>query len=320
MTSSPPPPFLDVRERKQGCQARRTQDQAWHRHSGRSGNFQSASRGRQRAAWDSQGHTPRSPELSWLGRLPGQESTCPISLRFEKGLPYSLPLGFLGATRGVRGRVSFNPISTWMGSAGHSNPSSSDFLGWGGVVSHKGKDPLHAPTLTQAWMASRTSGSRGVPTPWYPGQFPAFPWTGSRRATKALRQSSGPGFACALGLQPAGSRHCKSLALLVGLCPPALDQCWQGHICWGKGWDRQLSELQRSPFRPVRGCAPLHVTLRLPHACSGGALSLLVFSLLQVQILTFFRDLLIFYRSFINSSIHSFSKYLLSSYYAPGPC
>lgn len=81
------------------------------------GNFQSASRGRQRAAWTSQGPPPRSPEFALLGailawpRLPGQELTCPVSLRFEKGLPYSLPLGFLRATRGVRGRVSFNPIS-----------------------------------------------------------------------------------------------------------------------------------------------------------------------------------------------------------------
>lgn len=111
-----------------------------------------ASRGRREP------HGPRTAASPPRARRPGNHSglaTPPwagvdlsLVLRFETGLPYSLPLGFLGATRGVRGAsastLTLHPPAechppwtsvTWMGSAGHSNPSSSDFLGWGGVLS-----------------------------------------------------------------------------------------------------------------------------------------------------------------------------------------
>lgn len=63
-----------------------------------------------------------------------------MSLRFEKDLSCSLLLNFLGATCGVREGLALTltlhlhrswASVTWRGSAGHSNPSSSDFpMGW----------------------------------------------------------------------------------------------------------------------------------------------------------------------------------------------
>ena len=95
-------------------------------------------------------HPPARPPANQpgLAAIPGQELTCPVSLLFEKDLPYSLLLGFLGTTRGVReGSDSTLTLHlpaephlprasvTWVGSAGCSNPSSSDFLEWGGIIS-----------------------------------------------------------------------------------------------------------------------------------------------------------------------------------------
>ena len=193
-----------------------------------------------------------------------------------------------------------------MGSTGHSNSSSSPRVRiWGAEG-----DPFPNPPLIQSWMASWTSGSMGVHL------IPPWPVPGilldRLPAAHKGPQSSGPGFACALGPQPAGSRHCKSLALLVGLCPPALDQYWQGHTCWGRGWDRQLSEPEQSPFPPAHGLAPLRgpfLYLTLLRQCPAFS------SWLQARIFTFFRGLLLFYYSFIHSCI----RYLLSSSYPPGP-
>lgn len=158
-------------------------------------------------------------------------------------------------------------------------------------------------------MASWTSGSMGVhPIPPWP--VPGILLDRLPAAHKGL-QSSGPGFACALGPQPAGSRHCKSLALLVGLCPPALDQYWQGHTCWGRVWDRQLSEPEQSPFPPTHGLAPLQGTFPLPHLVQAVPCLLLLAASPNLHLLQRPAPILLLIYSFIHS--------ILSSSYPPGP-
>lgn len=100
--------FLFGWERERGCLVPRTQDLLGPVTHDALVILGPARRGRQRKSWASLGSLP-GPEIAPRGTfqawplLPGQDSMYPVSLRFGKCLPSSLPLGFLGRTRGARG-------------------------------------------------------------------------------------------------------------------------------------------------------------------------------------------------------------------------
>lgn len=208
-----------------------------------------------------------------------------MSLRFEKDLPYSLLLSFLGTMRGVREgsdstltlHLRAEPHFPWasvtcMGSAGRSNPSSSDFLEWGGVISPR----VRILSLTRHW--SRPGWPAGPPeagecpphstlaSSWHPpGQAPGVP---QRPSDKVLGQALPVPWACSrLALGSASPWH--SLWDFVYRLGTSVSRAT--FIGGGGGTGSSQSPGNLSSLRPWPCCPP--GTFPRSDSCSDGALS-----------------------------------------------